>query len=126
LLVAVLAACAPAPRHSEPGAPVTLTETENGRRVDAEVGQDIVVRLASNPTTGYRWMLAPMRNAVVAVLGEPAFERHDEARVGAPGVEVWRLRAMTKGEAPLFFEYRRSWEKGVPPARTAAFTLSVR
>lgn len=42
------------PTHS--GADVWLVEQSGSRTIDAYVGDDVVVSLAENPTTGYRWM----------------------------------------------------------------------
>jgi Zn-dependent peptidase ImmA (M78 family)/predicted secreted protein len=42
------------PTHS--GADVWLVDQPGDRTIDAYVGDDVVVSLAENPTTGYRWM----------------------------------------------------------------------
>jgi inhibitor of cysteine peptidase len=127
LFAAVLAtACGPSPRRSfEPPAPLQLTDEQSGQRFDLAVGQEAVVRLKSNPTTGYRWSLET-RSAVLGVLGEPAFEPPAKPLPGAGGTEVWRLKSMTAGTATLVFEYRRPWEKGAPPVRSASFTFLSR
>ena len=126
LAAALLTACAPAPRLSDTLPPVALTEDKDGQRFDLAVGQEAVVRLGSNPSTGYKWALADSRSAVMAVVGEPSFEPPARPMPGAPGTEVWRLKAMTKGQAEVKFEYRRPWDKVLPPARTVSFTFLAR
>ncbi|HEY7542483.1 MAG TPA: protease inhibitor I42 family protein [Methylomirabilota bacterium] len=57
VVVVSVAACsmfksAPKP----PPAPVTVSAEQSGARVALASGQDLVVRLPSNPSTGYRWI----------------------------------------------------------------------
>lgn len=123
---ALLAACAPVRRLSDAPPPVALTENDDGRRFDIAVGQEAVVRLGSNPSTGYKWSLADSRSAVMGVMGEPSFEPPARPLPGAPGTEVWRLKAMTQGQAEARFEYKRPWEKARPPARVVSITFLAR
>jgi predicted secreted protein len=122
----LLGACGPAPRRADPAAPLTLTEESSGQRFDVEVGQEVIVRLASNRTTGYQWTLADSRSALMAVVGEPQYEPPAQTHLGVGGTETWRLKAMTKGQVALVFEYRRPLDKVLPPARTASFTFLAR
>ena len=127
LALALLSACAPPPRSpTDTGEPQNLTEADSGKRFDVFPNQEVVVRLASNRTTGYRWQLVDPRSAVAAVLGEPEYLAPASARPGAGGTEVWRLRVMVAGQVTLVFEYRRPFEKGGPAARSASFTLLAR
>jgi inhibitor of cysteine peptidase len=105
---------------------MALTEDDSGRRLDIAVGQEAVVRLASNPSTGYKWAPADTRSAVMAVVGEPSFEPPARPLPGAPGTEVWRLKAMTEGQGEVRFEYRRPWERAQAPARAVSFTFLAR
>src|SRR4029078_8221383 len=43
------------PPPAPAGAPRILLEEHNGSTIRAKEGQDVVLRLAENPTTGYRW-----------------------------------------------------------------------
>jgi len=38
-----------------PGAPVVLKVADDGKTVQAKAGQDVVVKLAANPSSGYNW-----------------------------------------------------------------------
>ena len=92
-------------------------------------GQELVVRLRSNPSTGYRWTRASESTGdPLALAASPSFARDParEAMVGAGGVESWRFLASGVGHATLRFEYRRPWEKGAAPARTVSFDVNVR
>jgi inhibitor of cysteine peptidase len=92
------------------------------------VGEDCVIRLPSNPSTGYRWELLPADPPIVQLLGEAKFEPRaaSAGMVGAGGEEVFRLRAQSPGEVTLCWVYRRSWEASEPPADTRSLRVIVR
>jgi inhibitor of cysteine peptidase len=92
--------------------------------VMARVGDTFVVRLASNPTTGYSWHLAPDDHVEVA--GE-AFEGGSAGgTVGAGGVQVFTLRACRSGRVTLTFAHRRPWEQGIAPLAEHRVRVHVR
>jgi inhibitor of cysteine peptidase len=136
VLTAVMTACLLGPacaendvsREDTAQEPVIVTPDDLHRPVDLEVGQQLIVRLPSNPTTGYRWSLAAPVTGVLKLDGAAGFEPSPSGRglVGAPGHEVWRFRAMKRGQGTVRFEYRRSWEKDVPPTRALSFTATVK
>ena len=78
-----------------------------------------MVALSSNPTTGYSWeMVAQGEDAAVMVVGkEFRPSAGSSGRVGAGGVEHFRLRLRKAGRFPVTFVYRRSWEKEQEPER---------
>ncbi|QVL37241.1 protease inhibitor I42 family protein [Aminirod propionatiphilus] len=93
-------------------------------------GGTFVVRIPTNPSTGYSWSLdgagdgAVVRTAGV-VMEEPEPERSPRGRGGAGAHQLWLFRALTKGTATLSFVYRRPWES-LPPARIHVAVLTVR
>jgi inhibitor of cysteine peptidase len=85
------------------------------------VGEECLVRLPSNPTTGYRWELqAVIAAGVVEQVGQAEFQPAPDdtgpPRVGAGSAQVFRLRAVGVGDATLHFVYRRAWEPVQTPA----------
>jgi inhibitor of cysteine peptidase len=128
VIVAVaLGACGPS-RPNQPAEPLVLTENDSGRAVTISAGQEITVRLASNPTTGYRWALVASNEGVVQALAEPAFIRDEShpGAVGVGGVEVFRFRGVRSGHQTLSLEYRRPWEDPTLPARAVSYQIAVR
>ena len=106
-------------------APRTITEADANSDVLLAVGQELVLKLPSNPSTGYRWSLAEGGAPVLANLGQPRYQASGTLP-GAGGVETWTLRAAQIGSQTLKFEYRRPWEKTVPPAKTLFFPITVK
>jgi inhibitor of cysteine peptidase len=110
--------------HSIAAAPKTIAEADAGREVPLEVGQELILKLESNQSTGYSWALVSGKSLILTSLGKPSYEV-GVARPGAGGVETWTFRATKIGIETLKFEYRRPWEKKVPPAKTVLFHVTV-
>jgi predicted secreted protein len=106
--------------------PITVTEADVGRTIQLRPGEEILVRLKGNPTTGYRWMPHDEGPSVLELSGTPAFKR-DAAREGMTGVggeETWRFAAMDIGVQTLELRYQRSWEADA--VRSVSFQVEVR
>ena len=120
LVALSLAACAP-PVHE----PVKVVERDSGSMVELRVGDKVEIVLDSNPTTGYVWEVASPDIAVVRQEGEPQFKPDSEA-VGAGGKLTLVFQAIAPGEQMLSLIYHRTFEQGVPPAKTFALDILVR
>ena len=105
--------------------PASVLASDSGTTIDAERGQMIVVRLDSNRTTGYRWLVAATDSPIVTSLGDAMYVESATATgaVGAGGVEVWSFVVDRRGEQQLELEYRRPWEGATPAARTVTYTI---
>lgn len=127
-VVATVAACSmfqgsPKP----PPEPVTVGADQSGTSVALASGQDLVVRLPSNPTTGYRWIYVEPKDAVLRVDGPSSYEAQGTGgAAGAGGTEIWKLAPFKPGQQQLRFEYRRPWEQDVAPSRVATYTVTVK
>ncbi|WP_028081820.1 protease inhibitor I42 family protein [Solimonas soli] len=108
--------------------PVAVTAADAGSTVMLHAGQRLRVELDSNPTTGYRWQLALPADAPLRSEGDAEYrpDPHAAGLVGAGGHEIWSFRAERTGNVTLHFEYRRPFESGPPPGRSADFRVSVR
>lgn len=117
----MLTACAPSLFPTE--MPVTASIGDSGGTASLIPFQPLVIRLPSNPSTGYVWSYVLAGDDVLrldTVTGEaPAAD----GMVGVPGLEVWSFRAQGSGTAVLTYIYARPWEKNALPAKT--FTLKV-
>src|SRR5437867_13420794 len=90
VLVTVTACGLFKPAPKPPPEPVTVSAAQSGTSVALASGQDLVVRLPSNPTTGYRWIYVEPKDAVLRVDGPSTFEaaRSTGGAVGAGGTEL--------------------------------------
>ena len=109
-----------------PPAPVTVSAEQSGTSVALTSGQDLVVRLPSNPSTGYRWIYVEPKDAVLRVDGPSSFETQSAGgAAGAGGTEIWKLAPFKPGQQQLRFEYRRPWEQDVAPSKIATYSVTV-
>ncbi len=97
-------------------------EHSNGNEIELHVGEEFVIILRENPTTGFRW------NPISS--GEPVYTLLDHSFVSAgsspgnAGSHSWHFQAVKEGAGKIEFAYRRSWEHDRPPAQS--FTLGVK
>jgi len=87
----------------------TLSETDRGRTIHVRSGDLVVISLAENPTTGYRWAVDPPASHLLVELSselEPAVV----SGVGGGGRRRLTYRAVQSGTARLSLTLRRAWE----------------
>jgi inhibitor of cysteine peptidase len=105
--------------------PVVRTEADSGHPVTLRIGQELILTLNSNHSTGYSWIRADTGRPDLVTLGKPAYKSSGPL-LGASGVEFWKFRAVQPGGQTLKLEYRRPWEKNIQPANTVFFPVTVR
>lgn len=85
------------------------------------VGEPFDIRLESNASTGYVWVLEETASSGLKAL-TPAGERYESPGIapGAPGVQVFRFTATTAGPVRIVFTYRRPWAPAATDRTTEA------
>jgi|SRR6516162_1140637 inhibitor of cysteine peptidase len=96
-------------------------EHSNGNEIELHVGEEIVIVLRENPTTGFRWHPISSGEPVCTLL-DHSFDSAGSSP-GRAGSHSWRFQAVKEGAGKIEFAYRRSWEQDRPPAQS--FTLGV-
>jgi inhibitor of cysteine peptidase len=109
--------------NAEP--PPIITEADSRHLVALRIGQELVLNLKSNPSTGYRWVQADTETPGLVLVGGPVY-KPGSTLLGASGVESWKFRAVKRSAQTLKLEYRRPWEKNTPPANAIVFHVTVR
>jgi inhibitor of cysteine peptidase len=111
------------------GGPVKLTDANNGKAVTVNVGDDIQIALAGNPTTGYTWngSLSDTDKALLQQQGEPLYAQGntDPSIVGSGGTMTFTYKALAAGQVTLKLSYTRPWES-VQPIQTFTVTITVK
>ncbi|MCA1808496.1 MAG: protease inhibitor I42 family protein [Kiritimatiellia bacterium] len=121
----VFACAAVAPRRGTYEA--NMEKLPEEQTIVAAPGETIVLRLKSNPTTGYQWRLGCAPDpALVMVVTNRYLPSEAEGRLGAGGHEEWILRALSAGRTSLVMEYLRPWERDVAPVETRRYQLLIR
>ena len=107
-------------------AQITLDMSANGSQVEMERDQELVIKLESNPTTGFSWAVSGVDTAVLQQIGDTEYEPDETGLVGSGGWESCRFEAVAAGQTTLELVYRRPWEEGVPPEQTFTLDVTVR
>jgi inhibitor of cysteine peptidase len=98
---------------------------ENVSTIEAKAGEDLVIALPSNPTTGYSWMVTGKADPGVVSLMGSDFETSSQNAAGVAGHQRFTFRAGGRGRTTIKFDYRRPWESS-DPAKSASFEIVVR
>jgi predicted secreted protein len=101
-----------------------LTEADAGAEHAVDVGQELVVRLKENRTTGFHWQLAVPPEGLA--VDDDGYEADGSGRPGASGVRVFRLRATHPGTHRLGAALRRPWESGDGGQPSLEFAVTAR
>jgi predicted secreted protein len=113
-----------------PAPPVTgtvdVTARDNGKIVQAQVGNLVRIVLESNVTTGYNWELRDFEYGAARFHASDLVARKGgNVLFGAPGDTVITLQAVEPGTQKIHLVYRRPWEPPDQVAASFAFQLEV-
>jgi len=95
----------------------TLTRADEGRTIDLARGAPLRVELPEDPASGYRWILAELDSAVLAVTRFRFIA--GEHCVAGPGMRVIELCVIGAGTTPLVLVLRRGWNASGPQSHFA-------
>ncbi|HEU0075609.1 MAG TPA: protease inhibitor I42 family protein [Dehalococcoidia bacterium] len=109
-------------------AEVQLTDADDGSTVQLALRGELIVALASNPTTGFGWSVGEGSDEGLVLQGEPRYVPAGSTTpvVGAGGTEVFSFEAEDSGTSRLVLEYRRPFEPDVAPEQTFSVTVEIR
>jgi inhibitor of cysteine peptidase len=119
--LSVLAACTQTPSN------ISLDQAAKDRcPLSMYRGQELLLSLRSNPSTGFRWEVKEAASGVLKSLGPEVYSNPEDAGlVGSAGQSSWRYRAENPGHGHLLLVYRRPWEVGVAPASSFDCQIEV-
>ncbi len=105
----------------------SVKSSNNSGIIETKAGETFMIKLESNPTTGYSWRLAELKSGIVEKISNVYKQTATEERlVGSGGIEEWTFKALAKGKVTITFEYVRPWEKDVRPVKTATYLVTVK
>jgi inhibitor of cysteine peptidase len=91
-------------------------------RIEAKVGQDFVIALPSNPSTGYKWRLARPLPSMLK-LQRKRYIPDKPRKIGSGGTEKWAFKSVRSGKVTIMFECVQPWDKKSPPAMRRSFSI---
>ncbi|MFA5838342.1 MAG: protease inhibitor I42 family protein [Candidatus Paceibacterota bacterium] len=93
-------------------------------------GEEFIVELDSNPSTGYTWVYDFDKEYVTFIekLNKKTFPQQIEGAeiVSAPIQEVFKFKVLKTGETKINFYYLREWEIDVAPIDQKAFDVIIK
>ena len=98
-----------------------VDQAQSGRTLDLPVGQVLELRLAENPTTGYRWAFVTDGAPTCVVLGDRFEACERPARAGRRAQLDDQGREARRCDIAM--QYRRSFQ---PDAPAGSFALHIR
>lgn len=115
---------------------VIATESDAGKTVQVTEGDDFVLELVANGTTGYQWKVTDTDRSFAYPYASPYEAPSASGPVGAGGTQVFKWStvgvsdaagtpAVSKlGKHEITVEYRRPWESPAAPA-AKSFSITV-
>ncbi|TAK30615.1 MAG: hypothetical protein EPO21_18895 [Chloroflexota bacterium] len=114
----------PTPSPESENNEVRVSADEDGQTIDLQVGQELVISLEANPSTGFAWEVEEVDSSILTQTGDITFEPESDL-IGAPGLATIGFEAVAEGQSPLTLVYRRPWETDIPPVKTFSITVRV-
>ena len=121
--------------------PSVFLKMEGGNKeLKVEDNKEFNISLQGNPTTGYSWYMANVNDVknsnLIEILNLDEYngskdyiqDPHKQGMCGVGGVFNFKFKVKNPAnkEFPkLLFEYKRPWEKEVPPIGKAEITLKL-
>jgi predicted secreted protein len=93
--------------------------------IAATVGKTFTISLEGNRTTGYSWKVATKLDPKLFKKVGETYAPTNPGLAGSGEINKFTFRATGKGTATIVFNYSRPWEKAVPPAKSATFTITI-
>jgi inhibitor of cysteine peptidase len=93
--------------------PIELGFHDKGSSIELEKGEEIIISLDSNPTTGYSWVPGEEIDSTIVELTDSEFlqTEKEEGMVGVGGFEVFTFEAKNSGQTEIILYYQRPWEE---------------
>lgn len=112
--------------------PVIAGESHNNKEVTMAVGQELIIRLPANATTGYEWKRVATRTFSQSkeTIISPAGEKYTPAAsnknlVGSGGIYEATFIGKTAGNVSMTFKYIRPWIGVAKDDKTFTIMVSV-
>jgi len=128
LMLVVMAGCgasiSPSIDGSHDMSVTPLTQSDNGKSIQIQVGNLVVIQLRENPTTGYQWTFNQSDQQVLTFQGTE-YTPSAVIGVGGGGQRVFRFKGEQAGTTELDFKLWRQWQGEQSPIDRFTTTIQV-
>ncbi|WP_054696397.1 protease inhibitor I42 family protein [Syntrophomonas palmitatica] len=102
-----------------------ISEAYNNKELNVAVGDTFKISLASNPSTGYEWMLRDWDKTRLVLVNKGFVNPNSSPQiVGQAGRSCWTFKALKNGRVQLKMTYARPWES-VQPLKKYQVTVNI-
>jgi inhibitor of cysteine peptidase len=102
-----------------------LLPPDHGNAFSISQGEELTIRLPSNPTTGYLWEVLANDSTILKQKGGAVFVA-DANRIGAGGQTSFLFVPCGIGSTRLKLAYLRPWEKEALPIQVFEVVVTVK
>jgi inhibitor of cysteine peptidase len=103
-----------------------LSAADNSKTVEVKAGDQIVIALEGNPSTGYTWEAKDLDASMFQQVGETEFKSSNPGLIGAGGTLTLTFKTLKAGTSALTLIYHRPWETDVAPVNTFMVNVTVK
>ena len=115
----LLAACASTPRQN------ISVDDQSACPLQLKSGQNLILTLPSNPTTGYRWAIQDSAGGVLRALSPEVYSSAESGVIGGGGQSTWRFQAFAAGQGRLRLTSQQPWEPEAEPVQIFDCAITV-
>ncbi len=115
---ALFAACAIKPA-------LTISDDDNGSKIEIDRGDILAVKLSAQLGTGYGWKVIT-RNRILVLKGVPEQVSRVDQKPGGMDYQTFKFKAMEKGEEVLNLNYIEAWKDEAKPLKEFGITVIVK
>jgi inhibitor of cysteine peptidase len=105
---------------------IEISDSDSGSSHLLSRGEEVLVRLRENPTTGYRWQLTQAGAGRLGLVDDRFEAGSDASAPGTGGHRVVRFVAEQTGSVRLEAEERRQWDQASASNQRRHYTIVVR
>ena len=102
-----------------------LVYRDPAKSIEIATGQEFTIELDANATTGYQWQLAEPLDKKIIELLSAEYRASETSIIGAGGKEIWKFRAVARGNTIISMKYIRAWEKDIAPIKNIQFRVLI-
>lgn len=94
------------------GHALDITKNDSDKIIDVRQGDIVTIKLAENPTTGYRWQfeIIPEEQNVIEVISSK-YMAPQTTLIGAGGTKEYKFEIKNTGQISINGYYARPWEE---------------
>ncbi len=106
-------------------ATISMTDENNGQIVTLKTGQLLLVRLASNPGTGYGWQLAESNKSQLKLLENPVLEPAINPQSNSTIYQVFHFQVRSAGSSVLELQNQPRGQNNTPSNKTYRLNVQM-